>query len=143
MAEPVGPTKLGKAVGFLFIVACVLAAGYLFRKTLFPTAQQGTVRTVDMSKMQGQNAPAASTQAAQQPKDAVEAKDVGGLTTVKEYKYVPQEKLPPVKGASNYVWDANAKVVQFPINIWIGWLPIVAANHGFAPSDESIFAKKY
>lgn len=142
MADPVGPTKLGKAVGFLFIIGCIVAAGYLFRKTLFPTSQQGgaNMRTVDMSKMPG-GQPA---QPAAQPKDAVEAKDTGaGLTTVKEYKYVPQEKLPPVKGASNYVWDANAKVVQFPINIWIGWLPIVAANHGFAPNDESIFAKKY
>ena len=34
-------------------------------------------------------------------------------------------------------------MVQFPINVWIGWLPIVAANHGFAPNTESIFFKKY
>ena len=31
----------------------------------------------------------------------------------------------------------------FPINVWIGWLPIVAANHGFAPSEESVFFKKF
>src|SRR5688572_17129234 len=123
MAEPVGPTKLGRAVGCIFIIACVIAAGYMFRRTLFPSSQQGgaTMRTVDMSKMPGQS----GADVHPQPKDAVEAKDTGGLTTVKEYKYVPQEKLPPVKGASNYVWDANNKVVQFPINIWIGWLPIV------------------
>jgi len=34
-------------------------------------------------------------------------------------------------------------VVEFPINVWIGWLPIVAANNGFAPSTESVFYKKY
>jgi NitT/TauT family transport system substrate-binding protein len=74
---------------------------------------------------------------------AVEAPDTQGITTVAEYKYVPQEKLPPVKGTSGYKWDDNNKVVVFPINVWIGWLPIVAANHGFAPNEESIFFKKY
>ncbi len=73
----------------------------------------------------------------------VEAPDTAGITTVSEYKYVPQEKLPPVKGTSGYKWDDNNKVVVFPINVWIGWLPIVAANHGFAPNEESIFFKKY
>ena len=33
--------------------------------------------------------------------------------------------------------------MNFPINVWIGWLPIVAANGGFAPNPDSIFAKKY
>ncbi len=74
---------------------------------------------------------------------AVEAPDTKGVTTVSEYKYVPQEKLPPVKGTSGYKWDDNAKVVVFPINVWIGWLPIVAANHGFAPNEESVFFKKF
>ncbi|RCK81088.1 MAG: Urea carboxylase-related ABC transporter, periplasmic substrate-binding protein [Candidatus Ozemobacter sibiricus] len=73
----------------------------------------------------------------------VEAPDTAGITTVSEYKYVPQEKLPPVKGTSGYKWDDNNKVVVFPINVWIGWLPIVAANHGFAPNEESVFFKKY
>ena len=73
----------------------------------------------------------------------VEAPDTKGITTVNEYKYVPGEKLPPVKGVSAYKWDAKDKVVNFPINVWIGWLPIVAANDGFAPNADSIFAKKY
>jgi NitT/TauT family transport system substrate-binding protein len=62
---------------------------------------------------------------------------------VSEYKYVPEQKLPAVKGTSSYKWDAKEKIVKFPINVWIGWLPIVAANHGFAPNAESIFYKKY
>ncbi len=73
----------------------------------------------------------------------VEAPDTKGITTVSEYKYVPGEKLPPVKGVSGYKWDPAQKVVNFPINVWIGWLPIVAANHGFSPNADSIFAKKY
>ena len=74
---------------------------------------------------------------------AVEAPDTNSITTVKEYKFVPQEKLPPVKGVSGYKWDEKDKVVVFPINVWVGWLPIVAANHGFSPNEESVFFKKF
>lgn len=35
------------------------------------------------------------------------------------------------------------KVLRFSYNVWAGWLPIIAANHGTAPNDESIFYKKY
>lgn len=74
---------------------------------------------------------------------AVEAPDTNSVTTVKEYKFVPRELLPPVKGASSYQWDEKEKIVTFPINVWAGWLPIIAANHGFAPNKESVFFKKY
>lgn len=73
----------------------------------------------------------------------IEAPDNTSITTVSEYKYVPKEVLPPVRGTSNYKWDDANKVVVFPINVWIGWLPIVAANHGFAPNEESVFFKKF
>jgi NitT/TauT family transport system substrate-binding protein len=73
----------------------------------------------------------------------VEAVDTAGITTVDEYKYVPEQKLPAVKGASGYKWDTQQKIVRFPINVWIGWLPIVAANHGFKPNEESLFYKKF
>jgi NitT/TauT family transport system substrate-binding protein len=124
----VGPTALGKIVGILFILACLAAAGWFFRDTVFPKAKAPGTGTVDMGKFQG---------------EPVEAQDPTGITTVTEYKYLPQEKLPPVKGASSYKWSTTDKVVQFPINVWIGWLPIVAANHGFAPNTESVFYKKY
>ena len=73
----------------------------------------------------------------------IEAPDLAGITTVQEYAYVPQEKLPPVQGVSGYEWDEENKVVKFPINMWIGWLPIVAANGGFAPTEDSIFYKEH
>ncbi|GAB4279012.1 MAG: hypothetical protein Kow0029_22620 [Candidatus Rifleibacteriota bacterium] len=73
----------------------------------------------------------------------VEAPDTNSITTVKEYKFVPRETLPPVKGTSGYQWDEKEKIVVFPINVWAGWLPIIAANHGFAPNEESVFFKKY
>jgi NitT/TauT family transport system substrate-binding protein len=72
-----------------------------------------------------------------------EAPDTAGVTTVKEYKYVPGDRLPPVKGVSQYKWDANQKVLRFSYNVWAGWLPVIAANHGTKPNAESVFSKKY
>ncbi|MCX7011729.1 MAG: phosphate ABC transporter substrate-binding/OmpA family protein [Candidatus Sumerlaeota bacterium] len=129
MSQPVGPTKLGKFVISFFIIACVAGAAYLFRNSLFPQGGRPGGNKVNLDEFKKEQG-------------APEAVDPTGITTVKEYKYVAQEKLPPVKGVSNYTWDEK-KVVQFPINVWIGWLPIVAANHGFAPNPDSIFAKKY
>lgn len=83
-------------------------------------------------------------QKADTPKgDQAEAPDLTNVTTVKEYKYVPADKLPPVKGAAAYEWDDNQKIVKFSYNVWIGWLPIIAANHGTKPNKDSIFYKKY
>lgn len=75
-------------------------------------------------------------------KGGVEAPDLSNVTTVKEYKYIPAEKLPQVKGVSSYEWDDNEKILKFSYNVWIGWLPIVAANHGTKPNKDSIFYKK-
>lgn len=61
-----------------------------------------------------------------------EAQDAAGITTVKEYDYVPAQKLPDVKGVSNYSEMQN-RTVRFAINVWAGWAPIVYANAGFRP----------
>ena len=39
-----------------------------------------------------------------------EAPDTKGVTTVSEYKYVPGDRLPAVKGVSQYKWDPNQKI---------------------------------
>jgi len=67
-----------------------------------------------------------------QMKGGAEAPDSGGITTVKEYKYVPAAKLPEVKGISNYK-PMNDRTVRFAINVWAGWSPIIYANNGFKP----------
>src|SRR5262245_32187947 len=72
-----------------------------------------------------------------------EAPDTKGVTTVSEYKYVPGDRLPAVKGVSQYKWDANQKILRFSYNVWSGWLPVIAANHGTKPNADSVFAKKY
>lgn len=123
--QPVGPTALGKLVLFLFVLACLGGAAYYFRDLVAPSGRD-TAGSVDLDEFR-----------------KIEAPDTKGITTVQEYKYVPSEKLPPVKGVSAYKWDEKNKVVNFPINVWIGWLPIVAANGGFAPSEQSVFFKEY
>lgn len=128
MAENTGPTRLGKTVIILFILALVVAAGYFFQDLIAPSGRsQGDV---DLDKFRDEVG-------------QFEAPDTQGITTVNEYTYVPSERLPEVQGVSGYEWDETEKIVEFPINVWIGWLPIVAANHGFSPNEESIFYKDY
>jgi NitT/TauT family transport system substrate-binding protein len=59
-----------------------------------------------------------------------EAPDSAGITTSKEYKYVPAAKLPPVQGISSYKPLSN-RTVRFAVNVWAGWAPIIFANNGF------------
>ena len=128
--QKVGMTVLGKLVLVLFILLLLGGAAFFFKDTLLPKGSKGGDKPVDMDAFRSQAG-------------KVEAPDTKGITTVNEYTYKPSEKLPPVKGVSGYKWDPKEKVVQFPINVWIGWLPIVAANHGFSPNTESIFYKEY
>lgn len=65
------------------------------------------------------------------------------ITTVDKYEFLPEESLPAVKGTSGYKWDKADPVVKFPINVWIGWAPIIAANGGTKANKESLFYKKY
>ena len=75
-----------------------------------------------------------------QPKDldqAAESADTTTPTTVKEYKFKPAEKLPPVKGVAAYKpLDKNDNTVRFALNVWAGWAPIVLANGGFKAGKE-------
>lgn len=73
----------------------------------------------------------------------VEAPDSEKITSVREYSIVPSQVLPPVKGTSGYKFDKNDPTVVFTINVWGGWLPLIAYNKGFEPNTESMFYKKY
>lgn len=52
------------------------------------------------------------------------------VTTVKEYNYVPAERLPAVKGTAAYK-ELEDNTVRFALNVWAGWAPIIHANEGF------------
>ena len=63
---------------------------------------------------------------------SAENPDSSGITTVKEYNFVPSAKLPEVKGISSYT-PMSDRTVRFAINVWAGWGPIIYANNGFKP----------
>ncbi|HKH44274.1 MAG TPA: phosphate ABC transporter substrate-binding/OmpA family protein [Thermoanaerobaculia bacterium] len=77
-----------------------------------------------------------------QPGQAEAPDQSGGITTVSEYKYVPTERLPAVKGAANYQ-PLQDNTVVLGLNVWAGWAPIFYANGGTEPSTDSLFYKKY
>ena len=58
---------------------------------------------------------------------------------------VQRSGIPAVTGVSDYAKGTkNGKpVIEFPINIWPGWAPIIVANAGLEPNDQSVFATKY
>jgi len=58
---------------------------------------------------------------------------------------VERSGIPAVSGVSDYAKTAKdgKLVVEFPINVWPGWSPIIVANAGLEPSDQSVFFKKY
>jgi NitT/TauT family transport system substrate-binding protein len=121
-------TGLGKLLSFVLIVGLIAAGAWiLFNNQGFKQSSgSAPVTNVDIPD-------------APQP----EAADTAGVTTVKEYAFVPAERLAPVKGVSQYKWDENDKVLRFTYNVWAGWLPVIAANHGTAANEDSVFFKKY
>jgi NitT/TauT family transport system substrate-binding protein len=58
---------------------------------------------------------------------------------------VERSGIPAVTGVSDYAkaMKDGKLVVEFPINVWPGWAPIIVANAGLEPNDQSVFAKKY
>ena len=57
-----------------------------------------------------------------------------GVTTVREYNYVPGQRLPPVRGISNYqALQGDTPTIKMALNVWAGWAPVIHANNGFRP----------
>ena len=58
---------------------------------------------------------------------------------------VERSGIPAVSGVSDYSKESKdgKLVVKFPINVWPGWAPIIVANGGLEPSDQSVFYRKY
>src|SRR5687767_5487684 len=119
-------TPLGKILSFLLVAGLLVLGGYIVLnkgKTTHQTSNAGASKTGS-----------SSAGGAESEAPASEAPDTGSVTTVKEYKYVPADKLPAVKGVSQYKWDNNNKTLRFSYNVWAGWLPVIAANHGTKPN---------
>src|SRR5512145_2191564 len=106
-------------VAFMLIVALVGLAIWRFKST----ASGGALSSATAFSQKEMDALG---------KKPAEADDSTGITTAKEYNYVPEQRLPDVKGVSSYK-ALKDNVVKFAINVWAGWAPIIYANEGFKP----------
>ncbi len=59
----------------------------------------------------------------------------------KKYEFVKPSPVAGLREIGPYQW--KDKKVVFPINVWGGWAPIVAANGGFKANPDSVFAKEF
>lgn len=110
---------------FYIAVAAVIAALVAVAVWRFGGDKETKADKIDIDEFKDQ---AGQTMQAEDPNSA-------GITTVKEYEFVPSAKLPEVKGASDYKPMAN-DTVKFAINVWAGWAPIIHANNGCKAGAE-------
>jgi len=124
------------------IVVALLGAGiFRWKDQIFP----------DPNKQSAQvSAAAQANQAGQAVANAVTSKIVDAqaiisklLAADKEAVAIGASAIPAVKGVSNYkLPEFNGKpLIVFPINVWPGWAPIIVANNGLEPNDQSLFTK--
>jgi NitT/TauT family transport system substrate-binding protein len=119
MSEETGPKPA------FYVVLCLVVLGligYGLRDTLFPkpsTSAPG--QPISPADLNG----GGSTK-------GTEAPDANVPTTAKEYKFIPGEKLPEVKGLSSYE-PLQKRTVKFALNVWAGWAPIILFNEGKGP----------
>lgn len=111
----------------LFIVVAGLVV-YGLRGYIFPSGQsnEGSDAPISLTDLQGVRDGGAAGD------DGAEAADSNAPTTVKEYTFVPGEKLPAVQGVSAYEPLAD-RTVKFALNVWAGWAPIILFNEGRGP----------
>ena len=136
-------TARGKIVLTILLLAVVGFGAYRWWDKIAPSGKSGTV-SIDPDQMKKDLA-AANKPAP--PPAAAAGSDVANklLAGDKAVSLVDGSAIPPVSGVSDY--DKPMKdgklVVQFPINIWPGWAPIIVANNGLEPNEGSVFFKKY
>src|SRR5215208_1632453 len=113
------PTKAFYIV--ITVVALLLVGFALYRAgILAPKGKTGAdvpkLSEEEMKKLQQPKAP-----------EGPEAADPNAPTTVKEYSFVNEQKLPPVEGVSGYK-KLEDGTVKMALNVWAGWAPIIYAN---------------
>jgi NitT/TauT family transport system substrate-binding protein len=132
-------TTTAKIVLTIAIIGGLAVGAYRWRDQLAPKGQPAT-QSVDPAAVKQAiaqaNAPTTDATA------AVLSKLLAGTNAAAA---IGASTIPPVAGTSDY--DKTTKngklVVQFPINVWPGWAPIIVANNGLDANDDSLFYKKY
>lgn len=141
-------TTRGKIALTVLILAVIGFGAYRWKDKLAPAARPATPSVDPQAVKQALQAQQRQQQQAQQPQqpqrpDADVTKQL--LAGDKAVSLVDGSAIPPVTGVSDY--DRPMKdgklVVQFPINVWPGWAPIIVANNGMAANEGSVFFQKY
>ncbi len=109
----------------VFLVVAGLVAFAIYRSDLFAPEARDNSQEIDPGQLAG-----VKLDEMGQP---VEAAVAGDVTTVREYQFVPAQRLPEVQGVSDYKALEN-NTVRFALNVWAGWGPIILANEGFRPN---------
>ncbi|SPE50450.1 hypothetical protein SBV1_1130003 [Verrucomicrobia bacterium] len=126
-------TARGKIILTILILGVVGFGVYRWWDKIAPTSAPLS-QSLDVAKVKQEIAKAKETPA-----------DVPLLAGTNPAALVQRSGIPAVTGVSDYskATKDGKLVVEFPINVWPGWAPIIMANAGLEPSDQSVFAKKY
>ena len=134
-------TKTAKALLTVVILAVIGFGAWRWKDKLAPAAVTTTVDQAAVKQQIDAQKAAVAAQATPAPAD-ITSKLLAGTNAA---TLVAAASLPPVQGTSDYDRPMkNGKlVVQFPINVWPGWAPIIVANNGLDPNDDSWFYRHY
>jgi len=128
-------TTKGKIFFTLLIIAIAAIAFWNWSDKILPTTKQTTTQN---------NTNPAQTQTGAAKKIAT-IKEITSklLAADQDARLVGKTAIPPVTGVSKYKLETkNGKpLVTFPINIWPGFAPLIVANAGLEPNDNSLFTQ--
>src|SRR6185503_926460 len=126
-------TTRGKIVLTVLLLGVVAFGVYRWWDKIAPQSRPQN-QSIDVAKVKQQ-----IDEAKKQPTD------IPLLIGTNPATLVERSGIPAVTSTSDYKKDTKdgKLIVQFPINVWPGWAPIILANSGMEPNDQSVFAKKY
>lgn len=114
----------------LLVVVGLIGFGLYKAGILLPQGKDEQIQALskeEMEKISNKVTPASG--------ETLEAADSNAPTTVKEYNFVAEERLPPVMGVAGYKKLEN-NTVKMALNVWAGWAPVIYANEGFKPGKS-------
>ncbi len=126
-------TTRGKILLTIILLAVVGFGVYRWWDKIAPQSRPQT-QSVDVAKLKQEIERAKAAPA-----------DIPLLIGTNVATLVDRSGIPAVSGVSDYTKAAKdgKLIVQFPINVWPGWAPIIVANQGMEPNDQSVFYKKH
>jgi NitT/TauT family transport system substrate-binding protein len=131
-------TARGKLVLTLLVLGVVGFGVFRWWDKIAPTTKPAAV-SVNVADVQK------AIQAAKEPPKDEGIAALQLLAGTNAATLVDRSGIPAVSGVSDYAkgMKDGKLIVEFPINVWPGWAPIIVANAGLEPNDQSVFFKKY